>query len=135
MSRFEDHREACEKAGVSPDRELYFEGRDKGVLRYCTPENAFQEGRKGRQYHNACPADLEYDFLNAHELGKRIYDVEDYIDKLNFESRQLEQSLDEEEDKEKALNMRQELRKIDQQLKRARDEMRFWEKRARRTRF
>lgn len=130
LSRFEDHREACQKAGVSPDRTLYFEGRDKGVQHYCTPENGFQEGRKGRQYRNACPADLEYDFLNAHELGKKIYGIEEYIEKLNRESRQLEDSLSDETDKEKAIGMRQELRKIDHQLKRARDEMRFWEKRA-----
>lgn len=131
LTRIEDHRKACAKVGVRPDQKLYFEGRDRGILHYCTPDNAFQEGRLGRQYRNACPAHLEHRFLIFYEQGKQIYDAEQRIEKLNRESSSLEQALKKEDDKEQRRYLRQELRDVDRQLQRAREDMRYLEKRLR----
>lgn len=131
LTRIEDHRQACAKVGVTPDQRLYFKGRDQGVLLYCTPDNAIQEGRLGRAYRNACPAHLEHRFLLAYEQGKQIYDVEQHIEKLNTESKQLEQSLRKEEDRDRYRYLRQELRDIDRQLQRAREELHYLERRLR----
>jgi len=131
LTRIEDHRRACAKVGIRPDQKLYFEGRDRGILHYCTPDNAFQEGRLGRQYRNACPAHLEHRFLIFYEQGKQIYDAEQRIEKLNRESSSLEQALKKEDDKEQRRYLRQELRDVDRQLQRAREDMRYLEKRLR----
>ena len=127
LTRIEDHRNACSKVGVSPDRTQYLKGRDQGILLYCTPENALQEGRQGRQYRNACPAHLEHRFLGAYQQGKQIYDADQYVEKLTRESRQIEQALKDEEDNKQRRILRQELRDIDRQLQRARDDLRHLE--------
>ncbi len=131
LTRFEDHRQACAKVGVRPDQRLYLQGREQGIVHYCTSENAFEEGRLGRQYRNACPAHLEHRFLLAYEQGKQIYDAEQRIEKLNRESNQLEQRLKKEKDKDTRGYLRQELRDIDRQLQRAREDMRYLERRLR----
>ena len=129
LTRIEDHRQACAKVGVIPDQRLYFKGRDQGILHYCTPDNAIREGRLGRAYRNACPAHLEHRFLQAYEQGKEIYEVEQHIEKLNTESKQLEQALRKEEDRDQSRYLRQELRDIDRQLQRAREDLRYLERR------
>lgn len=73
----------------------------------------------------------QHRFLQAYEQGKEIYDVEQHIEKLNTESNQLEQALRKEEDRDKHRYLRQELRDIDRQLQRARDDLRYLERRLR----
>lgn len=131
LRRFEEHRQACAKVGVRPDQRLYLQGREQGIVHYCTPENAFEEGRLGRQYRNACPAHLEHGFLLAYEQGKLVYDAEQRIEKLNRESRQLEQRLKTEKDKDSQQSIRQELRDVDRQLQGAREDLRYLERRLR----
>lgn len=131
LTRLQEHRQACAKVGVRPDQRLYLQGREQGIVHYCTPDNAVEEGRLGRQYRNACPAHLEHSFLLAYEQGKRVYDAEQRIEKLNRESRQLEQRLKTEKDKDSQRYIRQELRDVDRQLQGARDDMRYLERRLR----
>lgn len=131
LRRFEEHRQACVKVGVRPDQRLYLKGRDQGIVHYCAPSNAVEEGRLGRQYRNACPAHLEYGFLRAYEQGRLVYDAEQRIEKLNRESRQLEERLKTEKDKESRHSIRQELRAVDRQLQGAREDMRYLERRLR----
>lgn len=131
LYRIEDHREACVKVGVVPDRVQYFKGRDKGILEYCTPANALYEGRQGRAYRQACPAHLERSFLIYYQDGKRIYDAEQQVEDLNRKSSQLQISLKKEKDQSKQNDLRSKLRDIDQELKRARDNVRYQERRIR----
>ena len=131
LSRLEEHRQACAKVGITPNRQMYFKGRDQGILHYCTPQNALQEGLKGRPYRNACPAHLEYEFLLSYEQGKQIYDAEQRVEKLNQQSTQLENTLKKERDEEERRYLREQLRDIDRQLQQAREDMRYLEKRLR----
>ncbi|HZJ94103.1 MAG TPA: DUF2799 domain-containing protein [Thiopseudomonas sp.] len=131
LSRVEDHRQACAKVGVRPDLQLYLQGRERGIMHYCTPENAIEQGRLGRPYRNACPAHLEHRFLLAYEQGKKIYDAEQRIETLNRESKQLEQRLKSEKDKDSRRYVRQELRDVDRQLQQAREDLRYLERRLR----
>jgi hypothetical protein len=128
LSRIEDHRQACAKVGVRPDDALYFEGRDQGILYYCTPENAVQEGRKGAQYRNACPAHLEHEFLVSYEKGREIHDAEQRLEKLNREASQLEKALSDEDDADERRQLRRELRDIDRESQRARSDIRYLER-------
>lgn len=76
MSRLADHAEACAKHGVVPDSTAYAAGRERGLMRYCTPENGFRAGRSGSVYAGVCPAFLEADFMPAYRDGRIVYEVE-----------------------------------------------------------
>lgn len=129
LSRLADHRKACAKVGVRPDEGLYFTGRDQGITIYCTPENALLAGRQGQPYRNACPAALEQQFLVSYEQGKQLYDAEQRIEALNRDTRQLEQLLRDEDDREKRRDLRQNIRDLDWERQRARDEQSYLERR------
>lgn len=131
LSRLEDHRTACAKVAVIPNNNLYIEGRERGVLLYCTPDNGLQEGLQGRPYRNACPTELEPAFLSAYNNGKQVYEAEQQVERLNNQSRQLEQSLVSEDDKNQRRYLRRQLRDLDWELQRARDEQRYLERRLR----
>lgn len=131
LTRIAAHQKACAKVGVVPNQTLYVEGRDKGIALYCTPENALTVGRQGQPYRNACPASLEQEFLEAYEKAKQLYDAEQRIESLNQDSRQLELRLRDEDDREKRRYLRQDLRDLDWELQRARDEQRYLERRFR----
>lgn len=81
-SRLLKHQNACVKHGVTPDRELYMAGWDEGVLRYCTPDNAFQQGRRGATYNNVCPPHLASNFLDAYEDGRQLHLAQAEINRL-----------------------------------------------------
>ena len=129
LARIGDHRKACAKVGVRPDDALYFQGRDQGIVLYCTPENALAVGRQGQPYRNACPAALEHQFLVSYEQGKQLYDAELRIEALNEDTRQLELLLRDEDDREKRRDLRQHIRDLDWERQRARDEQRYLESR------
>lgn len=131
LARLADHAEACAQVGVVPERARYMSGRDRGIVEYCTPENARSEGRLGRSYRNACPAHLERDFLKNYEDGKRVYHAEQEVERLNRRSTELERSLRKEKEEATRQHLRQELRELDRDLRRARDTMRYEERRLR----
>lgn len=81
-SRLLKHQDACVKHGVTPDREAYMVGWNEGVVRYCTPENGFQQGQRGAQYHNVCPGDLEPDFHQAYLSGRELYLAQSEVSQL-----------------------------------------------------
>ena len=72
-SRLLKHQNACMKHGVTPDREAYMAGWEEGVVRYCTPDNGFQQGQRGSGYRNVCPGDLEPGFHDAYLAGRELY--------------------------------------------------------------
>lgn len=129
MARVEDHREACVKVGVIPDITQYRAGHDRGVLEYCTPDNAVSEGRLGRPYRQACPVSLEGQFLAYHERGMRVYRAQQQIDRLHRQSQQQQRVLDKEKNEVKRRHLRTELREIDRRLREARDALHYEEMR------
>lgn len=129
LSRIADHQKACAKVGVKPDNALYFQGRDQGIQIYCTPENALAVGRLGQPYRNVCPAALEQQFLMSYEKGKQHYEAELRIEALNRDTRQLELLLRAEDNKEKRRYLRQNIRDLDWERQRAREEQYYLERR------
>ena len=65
--RFED----CAALGQPADLLAYQTGRSEGLLAYCTAENGYRVGYDGRRYENVCPANIEPDFLQGYEQGRR----------------------------------------------------------------
>jgi orotidine-5'-phosphate decarboxylase len=131
LSRVEAHREACAKVGVVPDLAEYRNGRATGILEYCTPGNAVQEGRRGASYRNACPPELEGRFLDHYRAGRRVYDAEQRVNSLDSRARDLQRRLEKEKDDDKRKRLRQELRDLDWSLRNARNDVYQAERRLR----
>lgn len=73
FSRLEDHNEACQRHGVIPDASTYEQGRQRGLMSYCTPQIGFREGRQGDTYRGVCPASVEADFLAGYSDGRLVH--------------------------------------------------------------
>lgn len=73
------HQEACAKVGITPSAAAWLAGRKSGLREYCTPQSAYQVGRKGSELSKVCvgPAITELDRANAkgrkyHAIGREI---------------------------------------------------------------
>src|SRR5690625_561949 len=119
----------CAKRGYALDAKKYQAGRDQGIAQYCTAENGRSEGLKGHPYLDACPAQLERDFLAPYRAAKRVYDAQEKVDELNRQSDHLTHQLKKEKQGSKRQGIRQELREIDDKLSDARKDLRHEENR------
>lgn len=129
LSRLQDHRQACQKVGINPDAAYYQTGYDVGIQEYCAPANAIREGRLGRSYQHSCPMSVEREFLSYYERGYWAYRSQQKLDGLHREMSQTQSRLDKETNHDQRQTLRRELRDLDQQLKRARDELNDAERR------
>jgi len=77
------HRKACAKHGVAMDLAAYRSGWDEGVQRYCQPGNGYKRGRSGNAYNAVCPMELEPAFLEAYREGRKLYDLQAEVRRLN----------------------------------------------------
>jgi hypothetical protein len=69
---FAPHRDKC-RGEAKPNFEAQFmNGRDRGLIEYCTPENGFAAGKSGALYYYVCPFNLEEDFLRHYRRGSRV---------------------------------------------------------------
>lgn len=117
-SRLNNHAEACGEYGIIPNPEAYFEGRDDGLARYCTPQNGFEVGRSGGSYQGVCPPGDESGFLAGyrdgraiHQVAQELANVERDIDRL--ENRLASDGVD--EDERRALRL--EIRALDREFR------------------
>lgn len=133
LSRVEEHREACAKVGVVPNVTLYTAGRNVGIREYCTPENGLNQGLAGYSYRNACPMELERDFLIQYKRGYRVYEAQQRVNTLKRDVENKERQLDKEKDDKKRRALRRELRDLDDRLMRARRDLFDEERRLRRS--
>ncbi|NOX33793.1 MAG: DUF2799 domain-containing protein [Deltaproteobacteria bacterium] len=74
-TQISNHRNACKKYGVTPDYQEYESGRQKGLEKYCTPQNGYRLGGKGYRYNEVCPDDMKDSFLEAYHQGKTVYQI------------------------------------------------------------
>lgn len=116
-------REACAEAGVTPDVTRYEQGWAHGIQQFCTPANGARWGRQGHDYNNTCPPELEAEFLGPYQAGRRVADARSRIESLRNQQRNAERRLDKSEDEDRRRRLRRELRDLDWQLDRARDEL------------
>lgn len=122
-ARLEDIREACAEAGVRPNETQYLNGWNAGITRFCTPENGERWGRDGRSYYNSCPPQIEAGFLDRYRAGRRVYDAEQDLKRLQREQDDLQQKLRKEKDDARRDRLRENLRDLDRSLSRARDDL------------
>lgn len=118
-----DIREACAKAGVQPNAALYLQGWEQGIQRFCTPENGARWGRQGHYYGNTCPAPLDGPFSDAYRAGKRVWEAEQALNRLQSEQRDKQRKLEWARDDKARKEAREELRDIDRRLRDAREDL------------
>jgi len=77
------HAKACADYGVRPDVKTWERGRQVGLTAYCTPQNAYREGSRGRRLSPVCPASDLANLLAANDRGLDLYDLESEIDAMD----------------------------------------------------
>ena len=87
-SAVSSRRQACAKAGVTPDMSEYLAGRDAGLVEYCTPTNGFSAGENGASYSGACGRHDEASFLEQYRAGARLYTLRERVRGADFALRQ-----------------------------------------------
>lgn len=85
-----NHFEACADLGISPDIGAWQAGREQGLLRYCTPENAYITGRNGGNFNNVCPASQSGNLTLAYNWGGEYFDITQEIMILTEEKHEIE---------------------------------------------
>lgn len=93
-TRIASHREACAKHGIAPDFRSYQDGHAEGVIRFCTPRNGFEQGKKGYNYSGICPTSLEPGFLDGYDAGRQIYAAVSAVRSLEGEQRRNENEIE-----------------------------------------
>ncbi len=69
------HQKACAKVGVTPDLQAWLSGRQEGLLRYCTPANAYRVGRGGQSVAPYCSAAQLASMRPAYEHGRAYHQI------------------------------------------------------------
>ena len=92
--RLASHTEACAEYGIDPDRREYETGRFRGLEIFCTAQKGVQVGRQGGGYSGVCPVDIEPAFLDGYDLGRRMYEIDQYLSRLRQDIDQTQIALD-----------------------------------------
>lgn len=72
ITRLSDHIRDCAK-GIPPDADMYINGRNVGLLDYCTAQSGLEFGKAGMPYELVCPEHLEPNFLPNYKIGRKQY--------------------------------------------------------------
>ncbi|MCM2281580.1 MAG: DUF2799 domain-containing protein [Bdellovibrionaceae bacterium] len=83
LDSWDRHAQACAGARTTPENDLYLNGRNAGLVEYCSPAGGLEAGKSGREYGHVCPEYLEDRFLPAYEVGRRIHLLE--VENLDIE--------------------------------------------------
>ncbi|WP_313072366.1 DUF2799 domain-containing protein [Melaminivora sp.] len=111
-----DIREACAKARVVPDAAQYYDGWNRGIVQFCTPANGARWGREGRSYSNSCPAELEAGFAQRYHEGRRVWNAEQNLKRLQNELNDKQRALDKASKDSERAELRRQLRDLDRRL-------------------
>ena len=122
-SRLQDIREACAEAGVRPNEQLYLNGWEAGIVRFCTPQNGARWGRDGKSYSNSCPPQMEAGFLDRYWVGRRAYDAEQNLRHLQSEQFSRQRDLDKAKDDDQRRRISSDRRDRDRRIANARDDL------------
>lgn len=72
-------RKDCAKAGVTPKLSDYEAGYEKGLKRYCTARNGYDQGVKGAPYYGICKGFRHDDFIFGYQSGQELFLARDRL--------------------------------------------------------
>lgn len=86
-SRLKEHRDACVKVKVKPDKSLYMVGYKKGEKEYCTYDNGIDAGENNKSVSKICNRNSKTkEFHKGYKIGNKRYkkqqEIKDKKDKL-----------------------------------------------------
>ncbi|MEX0971548.1 MAG: DUF2799 domain-containing protein [Paracoccaceae bacterium] len=79
------HRDACSELGIVPDPAAWLAGRQAGLARYCTPENAYINGRNGSRLEPVCTPAQRISMSRAYDWGLQYFALQTDINEANAE--------------------------------------------------
>lgn len=89
------HREACGKIGIVPDTTAWLAGRSEGLLRYCTPANAYKVGRSGNTLSPVCGDPQRAVLTRANIIGRQYHELTRQIGELRSQADDLRERIGE----------------------------------------
>jgi len=121
-SRLADYRNDCAKVGIEPDAQAYRQGWDAGIVRFCTPANAWREGTLGHfQVGAVCRAQADAERFNYYlQAGLELHRTNEKIRANNREIRHLQALLDAATNDDDKKRLRLELQTLDWEQSRLR---------------
>lgn len=72
--QIENYRKLCGDQFSGASETLYVNGRNSGLVEYCTPQNGFEVGKMGSPYLYVCPSLMEPAFISEMRRGQRHRD-------------------------------------------------------------
>jgi hypothetical protein len=89
------HSKACAAVNVTPDRESWLKGRDRGLERFCVPQRAYQIGEYGGSFDVGICRGFDEDRLaRAYDRGRDVHRISQDISSLNAEINSLRNLLE-----------------------------------------
>lgn len=87
------HQDACGKVGIVPDVAAWNAGREIGLERYCTPQNAYRIGRDGTELSNQCTGPSVSELNAANIKGRKYHAINREISNLRTRSNDIDTRL------------------------------------------
>ncbi|WJT10007.1 DUF2799 domain-containing protein [Vibrio harveyi] len=103
------YAEDCGEAGVTPDREQWKEGFDKGTILYCSPDNGYTVGIEGKEYYGVCS---NKQFIENYQLGYQEYQRQQRIQEIDNEISIIDNQLDNNPDKDNAKRLKEKRKRL-----------------------
>ena len=120
----------CHEYGLRADTEAWMRGHEEGVEQFCTPENGFIQGRRGRNYEGVCTGPTADLFLANYQQGLAVYRAEQQylaLEKSYYaaerEYDRVIEALEKAETKEEAKHLRAERRRLRREMRHLEVEM------------
>ena len=127
QERFAAHVKSCARINIVPDQSAWYKGYQVGVQRYCVPLNGLSRGEAGDPYYNVCPPEQSAAFLQAYGVGRKAYEERSRVNSLrnSISSKEasinrLYEDLKNTTDIQQQRNIRDEIDRLDREIRRAR---------------
>lgn len=123
--RIADYTEDCGKVGVIPNAQLYRYGWDQGIVNFCTPANGWREGLQGNSGKaSVCQGQAGYPgFARYLDAGLQVHNTQSLMQRNARETERLQRRLEESKNDDEKKNLRNELRHIDREQFRLRNQL------------
>jgi len=118
--RMNEHREACAEVRVVPNEQAWLEGRSKGLVEFCELPRAVSLGRQRSAYEGVC---TDARFGQLYRAARKVGDAQARVDSIDSDISWRESEIDRKktsDDRRRVL--RSEIRDLDRQRSRARDD-------------
>jgi hypothetical protein len=76
LDRLISHKRQCAGEFNAQSEVVYRNGRNAGLIEYCTSRNGFELGRMKAPYHDVCPSQMEEPFLRSYQNGELARAIE-----------------------------------------------------------